>query len=340
MRLAEKTIKYPVNFKIILFLFWGCTLLLGQSKPILKFSDSGRFKIVQFTDIHFAIENSEMADGILATIRSVLEVEKPDFVILTGDIATSKKVKESWSAITGPMVEAGIPWAAVMGNHEHEYGLTNKEVIDYLLTIPLNLTSQGPSEISGAGNYVLEISGSKSNKTEALMYCFDSHDYTGESDYKEPGIYGWIKFDQIAWYRNLSKKYTALNNNKPYPAFAFFHIPLPEYSMVQKKELTVGDNKAPVCSPNINSGMYNAFYESKDVMAAFCGHDHENNFIGTFNNIALAYGCKTGKVSSGNFYNGGRVIVLYEGMRKFDTWIRMTKDSVRYNATYPDTFKK
>lgn len=340
MPVRDKMPRIARNFNIVLFLLLCSSFIFAQNKPALKFSEAGKFKIVQFTDIHFKIENKERADSVLTNMRAILKAEKPDLVMLSGDIVTSQIVKEAWSTVVKPMIEAGIPWAAVFGNHDHEHGMTNKEIMDHLVTLPLNLSIHGPAGISGSGNYVLEISGSKSNKTEALIYCFDSQAYTGEKDNKELGKYGWIKFDQIEWYRNLSKKYSSLNNNKPYPAFAFFHIPLPEYNLVQKKAGTIGDKDEEVCSPVINSGMYNAFFESKDVMATFCGHDHENNFIGTLNNIALAYGCKTGKDSYGKLDKGGRVIVLYEGERKFDSWIHTTKDSVKYFVTYPDTFSK
>lgn len=329
-----------LNLKIVFFLFICASILSAQNKPVLKFSESGRFKIVQFTDIHFKIENKERADSVLTNMRNIIKAEKPDLVMLTGDIVTSKLVKEGWSEIVKPMIEAGIPWAAVFGNHDHEFGVSNKEIMDHLVTLPLNLSTHGPAGVSGIGNYVLEVSGSQSGKTETLLYCFDSQDYTGQKDNKELGKYGWILFDQIAWYRGISGKYTSLNNNKPYPALAFFHIPLPEYNLVQKKPGTIGDKDEEICSPVINSGLFNAFYELKDVMATFCGHDHNNNFIGTNNDIALVYGCKTGKDAYGNLDKGGRVIVLYEGARKFETWIHTTKDSVKYFVTYPDTFTK
>jgi Predicted phosphohydrolases len=325
---------------VLLILFFGVTLLYSQSKPALKFSDNGKFKIVQFTDIHLKVEKKQRCDSVLDNMKAILSSEKPDLVILTGDIATSKEVKEAWAMVTKPMIDAGIPWAVVFGNHDSEHGFTNKQIMDYLVTLPLNLSAYGPSDISGIGNYILEILGSKTNKPEALIYCFDSNAYSGEKDNKELGYYDWIKFDQIMWYRAESKKYTALNNNKPYPAMAFFHIPFPEYVAVQKKSSTIGDKDENISSSVINSGMYNAILESKDVMATFCGHDHNNNFIGTLNNIALVYGCKTGKDSYGKLDKGGRVIVLYEGERKFDTWIHTTNDSVKYFVTYPDAFKK
>jgi Icc-related predicted phosphoesterase len=325
---------------IVLSLSLIVSVLEAQNLPKFKFHSDGKFKIVQFTDIHLKIEKQARCDSVLTIMTDVLKREKPDLVVLTGDICTSEKVKETWTAVSTPMVKAGIPWAVVFGNHDHEHQFTNRQLMDYIVTLPLSISQNGPENIHGSGNYPIEIYGSKENKLQAVLYCMDSNDYTWDKKNKELGEYDWIRFDQIKWYRELSKSYTTNNNNNPLSAMAFFHIPLPEFELVQKFKNTIGDREENVSSPAINSGMYNAFLESKDVMAVFCGHDHNNNFIGTLNNIALVYGCKTGKDAYGKLDKGGRVIVLHEGERKFDTWITTTKDDQKYFVTYPDNFNK
>jgi hypothetical protein len=329
-------------FKAFIFILFSFTLwaTYAQNKPELKFNADGEFKIVQFTDIHFSIQNKERCDSVLTMMSSIISSEKPGLVILTGDIVTSADVNAAWSEVTSPIRKAGIPWAVAFGNHDHEQGVSNKQIMEYLVTLPLNLSENGPADIHGSGNYILKIQGSDKKETKALIYCFDSNAYPWEKDNPELGDYDWIKFDQIKWYREQSKMFTAKNNNKPLPALAFFHIPLPEYNSIKTFPTTIGDRDEEVCSPKINSGMYNAILESGDVMGTFCGHDHNNNYIGTLNNIALVYGCKTGKDSYGDYDKGGRVIVLHEGVREFDTWIHTTEDAKKYFAEYPNDFKK
>lgn len=334
---SVKKFFYCKFFMIVLLLV---TSAYPQNKSSLKFDNEGKFKIVQFTDVHYMLDNKERCDSVLDIMTDVIEAEKPGLVILTGDVFTSGDIKTGWSEVTSPMRKAGIPWAVAFGNHDHEQGVSNKEIMDFLVTLPLNMSEYGPKNISGIGNYILEVQGSKENAAKALIYCFDSNAYPYEKENPELGDYDWIKFDQIQWYREQSKIYTARNGSKPFPALAFFHIPLPEYNSIKIFAATVGDRDEEVCSPKINSGMYNAMLESGDVMGTFCGHDHNNNYIGTLNKIALAYGCKTGLDSYGDLPKGGRVVVLYEGERKFDTWIHTTKDSKKYFAQYPDNFKK
>ena len=68
--------------------------------------------------------------------------------------------------------------------------------------------------------------------------------------------------------------------------------------------------------------MFASFIDMKDVMGVFCGHDHDNDFIGMEYDIALGYGRVSGLDAYGKVDRGGRIIELYEGQRKFDTWVR------------------
>lgn len=312
----------------------------GQINSPLHFNKDGKFKIVQFTDIHLKEYNQLTSDSALTVMNTILEREKPDLVLLTGDIATSQNMEMAWDVVTQPMINAEIPWAAVFGNHDYEHGYTNHKIMEYLLTLPFNYSQFGPDDISGSGNYVLEIKDKKSKRTKALLYCLDSNAYTDDIDNPELGKYDWIKFDQIQWYRKTSENYTERNKNRAHPALAFFHIPLPEYKIVQQMETTVGDKDEKVSSPAINSGMYNAMLEMQDVMGVFVGHDHNNNFIGCLNNICLAYGCKTGFESYGSFDKGARVIELIQGKRSFTTWIHTIQHEKQLLVNYPKTFVK
>jgi predicted phosphodiesterase len=339
--MSTYTTKIFIRLKIVFIIFlWVVTRPLnGQNIPILKFNRDGKFKVVQFTDTHLKEYNVSKRDSVIMIIKTILKTEKPDLVMLTGDIATSENVKAAWSTITKPMIDSKIPWAVVFGNHDREHKYTNKQIMEYLVTLPYNCSQFGPSNIHGAGNYVLEIHGSSSKKIKDILYCMDSNAYTGEKENSELGYYDWIKFSQIEWYRETSMKYTSNNNDIPYPALAFFHIPLPEYSTIRNFPTTIGDMDEDVSSPKINSGMYCAMYESKDIMGVFVGHDHNNNYIGCLNNICLAYGCKTGLETYGKLDKGARVIVLYEGERKFDTWIHTLNQSKKYFVSYPSSFK-
>lgn len=320
-----------------------------QSKNDLRFNANGKFKIVQFTDVHFQYD-SYRSDSALVLMKMVIKKEKPDLVVLTGDVVCSKNSVKAWSALSQVLIDAKIPWAVTLGNHDIEYELTGKQIMETIEGLPYNLTTNGPENLLGNGNYLLEVHASKSDKTAALLYFLDSH-----SSFKpkgDLGTYEWVTFDQIAWYREQSKAFTQKNGGNPYPALAFFHIPLPEYKEILGKKTTAGIQEETVCSPDINSGLFTAMIESKDVMGMFTGHDHNNNYIGVLHNICLAYGNVTGRQCYGKIGRGARVIELYENDRKFDTWILKlyecdrdkdiwiptNDDQPKFFVTYPDSF--
>jgi hypothetical protein len=155
--------------------------------------------------------------------------------------------------------------------------------------------------------------------------------------------YGWFDFSQIKWYREKSSEFTLANNNKPLPALAFFHIPLSEYIQAwnNKVKPPLGVKNEDECSPDINTGMFSAMLESGDVMGTFVGHDHINDYIGVHYGIALAYG-RVSKImgSEEDPLAGGRVIVLTEGKRQFDTWIRDLNGKKELECNWPDYFIK
>jgi hypothetical protein len=296
----------------------------------LRFNSSGTFKIAQFTDIHWnpASENNHKT---LEIIRLVLEEEKPDLVIYTGDIVTKGPSLKGWLDVTKPLVDSEISWAVTLGNHDDEAEVTREQIFELLVTLPGFVGIEGPADIPGTGNYVLPIMSSTSDKTAALIWCFDSHGYP---TVKSQGDYDWIKFDQIAWYRNMSRYFSNANNRQALPALAYFHIPLPEYKEVAEREGTVGRFEEKVCSPDINTGLFASFLEMGDVMGMFVGHDHVNNYIGIHHGIALGYGQVSGADSYGNFQRGSRIVELQEGIRGFNTWIR-TADGIMDSYRYP-----
>jgi hypothetical protein len=329
--------------RITLFLCglaFGSLVTAQPAKPELKFGENGRFKIMQVTDIHYSA--AEYAAGSLEFLREAIRLVQPDLIMLTGDIVVSADTRRGWQDITGLLSESGIPWAAVFGNHDSEYELTNRQIIELLTTCPGNLTENGPENISGNGNYVLSVASStRPDRTAAVLYCFDTKKQ-----------HEWISYDQMDWYRQQSRRFTERNGGQPLPALAFYHIPIPEYNEIIGKPATVGLQQETVCCPAFNSGSFTAMYECGDVMGIFVGHDHDNNYIGCLHGICLAYGYKSGRRSYGKIGRGVRVIELFEGERKFTTHLLHLYDCNReegmwtpvrpavslFPVTFPDSF--
>jgi hypothetical protein len=324
---------------LIITLLALISVSMSAQKQSLHFNPNGNFKIIQFTDIHYQKENPESVVAI-KLINEVLDAEKPDLVVFTGDVIYAKPVKEGLNDVFNPVIDRKIPWAYVFGNHDHEQGMTLQEIMNFVTQKPYCLAQAGDKSLKGVGNYILEVKGS-GDKTQSVLYFFDSGAYT---PIKGIGTYDWLAFNQIEWYKNESAAYTKENEGNPLPALAFFHIPLAEYPLMkaEKYDELIGSKDEKECNGKLNTGMFAAMREAGDVMGTFVGHDHDNDYIGDYYGIYLAYGRFSGGNTEYNNLgkNGCRVIELQEGKRAFSTYIRLLGGEKLYPVTYPDTFAK
>ena len=120
------------------------SVLHGRAKPrpdvpvALRVREDGKFKIVQISDTHMVtgvgickdaidahgndLPESEADPLTVDFIGRILDVEKPDLVILTGD-QVHHDIPDSQSAlfkVVAPIIERSTPFAAVFGNHDSE----------------------------------------------------------------------------------------------------------------------------------------------------------------------------------------------------------------------------
>jgi hypothetical protein len=301
------------------------SLRFPYPRCVLRFRPDGRFRIVQFTDTHFC-DGSVLDRRTASLMEGVLAEERPDLVVLTGDVidgARAGDARGAWRQATAPMVARGIPWAAVFGNHDDEGGVDRAAQLAIQRRLPGCLTRRGPRSLPGIGNFVLEIAAARTaGRTAALLYFLDSHAYSPTG----AGMYAWIRHDQIAWYRRQARRRRP-RDGRPLPALAFFHIPLPEYATAWELGRRRGSRHEPVFCPAVNSGLFATLHECGDVIGTFAGHDHVNDFEAELLGVRLCYGRATGYNEYGRrgFARGARVIELREGRRSFDTWLRLDR---------------
>ncbi|MDR1555564.1 MAG: metallophosphoesterase family protein [Tannerellaceae bacterium] len=327
-----------IVWSLLAMSMFGCT---NEQEAGLSFNKDGKFKIVQFTDIHYNTGSEGSAQAI-QMMKRIVDAEKPDLVVYTGDVITCNPQKQGWDEVLDVVAERRIPYAVVLGNHDDEHDWTREQIFDHISAKPYSLARKGAGDIKGTGNYILKIAGN-TKKTSALLYFFDSNAY---SKVGEQQGYDWFGFDQVSWYRKNSREFTRANERIPYPALAFFHIPLHEYTLLRdttknyvKNTPFFGVREEKECPGILNTGMFAAMVEGGDVMSTFVGHDHDNDYIGCLNGICLAYGRCTGVRSTYNKIGfGARVIELKENSRTFETWIRDLQDQILHKVVYPDSF--
>ena len=312
-------------------------MCIGQAfaQNTLRFK-KGLFKIVQITDLHYKLGVKASEQG-LACVREMVETEKPDLVVVTGDIIYSAPADSTLSVVLKTFAKLGVPFCMTFGNHDYDFKTPAVALYNQMQKTPncVMPVLQGKNT-----DYSLPILSSNGKRTAAVLYCIDTHNKPAIGGI---GGYQWISHNQITWYRQRSMVYKQKNGGRPVPSLAFLHIPLPEFNYATDNTQCpmYGSRLEKEYSPSINSGMFASIKEMGDIMGVFCGHDHDNDYAVSYFNVLLAHG----RFSGGNTeYNhlkrGARVIVLKEGKREFDTWIREVGGNVLYRTTYPKSYVK
>lgn len=308
----------------------------GKSKPkapsiaaSLKYNKDGKFKILQLTDTH-VIAGDPRSDRALENINSVLDAEKPDFVIHTGDIIFGSPAEESLRLALQPLVDRKIPFAVAMGNHDSDFDKTREEMYELIRSIPGNVNSPKDPMIHGFSNDILTLS--SGNDPERIIYLLDS----GNRDYLN-GVksWGYVHVDQIFWYRNASNYFKEANGGTPVSSMAFFHIPVPEYRQglvdaSKNARFLCGNVGEEPSSPIFNSGLFLSMLEREDVKWIVVGHDHNNDYVMLWRGMFLIYGRYGG---CDTVYNelkpsGARVFEFTAGEKGLRTWIRLSDGRV------------
>lgn len=109
----------------------------AQVSP-LQFNKNGEFKIVQFTDIHFKYGNPA-SDIALKRIGEVLDAERPDLVVFTGDVVYAAPADTAMRKVLSYATDRKIPFVVTFGNHDNEQGKTRAELYDVIRSMPFNI---------------------------------------------------------------------------------------------------------------------------------------------------------------------------------------------------------
>ena len=320
-------------------LILGLTMLMciGQAfaHNTLHFK-KGLFKIVQITDLHYKLGVKASEQG-LACVREMVETEKPDLVVVTGDIIYSAPADSTLSVVLKTFAKLGVPFCMTFGNHDYDFKTPAVALYNQMQKTPncVMPVLQGKNT-----DYSLPILSSNGKRTAAVLYCIDTHNKPAIGGI---GGYQWISHNQITWYRQRSMVYKQKNGGRPVPSLAFLHIPLPEFNYATDNTQCpmYGSRLEKAYSPSLNSGMFASIKEMGDIMGVFCGHDHDNDYAVSYFNVLLAHGrFSGGNTEYNHLKSGARVIVLKEGKREFDTWIREVGGNVLYRTTYPKSYVK
>lgn len=271
---------------------------LAPPVPRLTTTTNGWFKVLQVADLHFSTGDGVCMDPepallgvgckadprLLAFLDKMLELEQPDLVVMTGDQVFGQQAPDLETALfkaVFPLIERQIPYAMVLGNHDHEGLLNRQQMMELALLLPYSLLQVGPSDVDGFGNYVLTVEGKRglgvgTNTQPVLtLYFLDSHAYSLNPKVN-PG-YDFVKESQVNFLRDQSVEVQLRlrNGNTPHVQMLFQHIPIPEYR--GHGQALVGLHKEGVTAPRSDAGVRKAMLEL-GILVASVGHDHCNDY--------------------------------------------------------------
>ena len=296
-----------------------------------KVRPDGKFKILQITDTHYIAGNPK-SERALKNVIQMLDEEKPDLVIHTGDIVYGNPADQAAREILQPLVDRGIPFAVTLGNHESDFELKRAEIFEVIRSIKGNINSPLKDGIHGCSNDVITLS--SDSGVERVFYLFDSGDYI---EYRGEKGYDYIRHSQIGWYKNHSDALTKANGGTPIPSIAFFHIPVREFcdGVRDSKRDMVGVFCEEPSPSRYNSGLVANFMEQGDVEAIVCGHEHDNDFVLKHGEMFYIYGRFSG---CDNVYNrvgvsGARIFEFTQGQPGFRTYVRLYNRGIEQDLT-------
>ena len=322
---------------VVLAVVMMTPVLLAQAEEgetTLQFREDGTFKIMLFADPQ---DDENLEETTTAIMCEALDKYQPDLVVYLGDNTVANgydNQHKAIEAVTKPVVDRGIPYSIVFGNHDEEHGVTKEDLLAIYQSFGNCLTYDAAPEITGCGNCNLPIYSSDGSRIAFNLWMIDSNMYNSDP---EVGGYDYVHEDQLAWYKETAAALTEQNGGKPVPAMDFQHIVIPEIFDELYVELPTSLGKLsedrngksysllPVftrlngywlevpCPPNCYDGQLDAWLEMGDVIAEFHGHDHNNSYQVNIQGVDVinvpSCGCNS---YSKDISRGAGLITLYE----------------------------
>lgn len=165
---------------------------IDKDAYILTVDKKSDFKILNLTDLQLSEGMSQKRiNRTYELVRQLVKETNPSIVTFTGDntwLKNSKKaVKRFVKEIDNICIEFDVPWAPILGNHDAESDVDGNWIFDEYLqaqNIIFNYKenanrskdlAKGPMNISGVGNYVINVKSAIDDEIFHSMIMMDTH---------------------------------------------------------------------------------------------------------------------------------------------------------------------
>lgn len=275
--------------------------------PAIKIKSNRNLKIMQISDLHIGYGklSREADEKAFETVKKLVESEKPDLIIVTGDFiyfrfiqTLTKNAENALKSVLNLMESFKIPYAFVLGNHDDEGNLSREEIGEILENPELeySLFSCGPKSVPGVGNYVIDILNSD-EKLNSSLFLLDSGAHVGG---RMISGYESITAEQSDWYEGEVRK-IEYNEGKIIPSHMFFHIPHEVFKEAWEAYKANDPNliyhfggveefRGRISVPEEKSDIFDRIVKLGSTKTVFCGHNHMNDFSLTYKGVRLTFG--------------------------------------------------
>jgi hypothetical protein len=317
-------------------------------KPKLQFTQvdnqTWKFTILQIADIHLGeAEDTEWGPEqdrkTWLVLDKLISLESADLIVLSGDQVTANNCEsnatEYYRLLGERLSTYGIPWATIFGNHDDmdfEIPGTNltkpakynrKDLLEVDQSFFLSLTQEGPSNVFGTTNYVLDIP--MGDRPAAQIIFLD----TGGGSLPQA-----IHQSQLEWL----KKELLFSSNLP--AVAFQHIPTQDFHF--NEDVCQGFHGEGVASVWSDAGIVQALSNSGGrVHFLGVGHNHGNDYCCPYSDTKMhvCYGRHSGYGGYGTWERGARVyeLTIHEEDQyalHWKSWVRLESGQIVDEVSY------
>ena len=236
---------------------------------VAYFTTDEDFKVLQLTDVHIAggVLSIEKDKQAINAVAAMITAEKPDLVIVTGDISFAVP----WAGTINNayahryfirlMENLGVYWTVTFGNHDSEvYDYYDRAAVAKMYdddSLEYCLFTSDDGGVYGECNHVINLKNSQGLVTKSLI-MMDTNSYTDDDPLGIFWIYDNIHEDQIDWYREVVEYWSSYNSTvlasipegeRPeniddfttVQSLLFVHIPLMEVRNAYNEYLASGE---------------------------------------------------------------------------------------------------
>lgn len=320
MKKLSKLITFVLAICVFAFILTACTpppelakgnldTLLNRNLPDIVANENGKVNILMLSDTHLLNGKSKKDMKTIDGIAKLVDNNKFDLVVLTGDVFEGYNKKSSYNKPNAIKVIAELfeqknqYWAFISGNNDGEYCGSTLDVMTALASYSHALVAD--NNVGGVGNYTIDIT--YNEKVAHTLIFMDSRMRDDNNKFIA------ISKEQREWYANIA------SNAQQDEIFTslFMHIPFIEFLEAYKNGSNFSDYNDHSTAKQINTTEENSLLLTEKILPIgntkliATGHTHGEDYAKLYKDICFLQVRASGyNAWNDNLPNGGAVITI------------------------------